>query len=59
MGLLSTSLPILSCSFRRKGPALDSITDETLAAQRDEIEALTFAKVAHEADPANGHHQYR
>jgi hypothetical protein len=34
-GLLSTSLPVLPSSFRRRSPALNIITDETLAAAEE------------------------
>ena len=43
-------------NFLEKGPSLDLITDETLAAKGDEMEAPTIANVLDEADRANAHH---
>jgi len=43
-------------NFLEKGPSLDLITDETLAAKGDEMEAPTIANVLDEVDRANAHH---
>jgi hypothetical protein len=43
-------------NFLEKGPSLDLITDETLAAKGDEMEAPTIANVLDEADRANAYH---
>jgi hypothetical protein len=43
-------------NFLEKGPLLDLITDETLAAKGDEMDAPTIANILDQADRANPRH---
>jgi hypothetical protein len=45
-------------NFLENGPSLDLITDETLAAKGDDMEAPTIANIMNEADRANGNHHH-